>query len=107
MRGRAMGFVVGFDLTLVAMVLVQAIAAHLHSDCGITAALELWGLARSGCSDDIVRVGFPLVVVERGGFVGLEGFSQPALLIDIVVALILCLGGGMLGARWVSGSQRL
>jgi ABC-type antimicrobial peptide transport system permease subunit len=100
MRERRAGFGVGFALTLVLLALVQVLAAHQRSDCGIRAVLALWNLARSGCADDSVRVGFPLVVVEHGGFMGINRFALSALLIDVLLILVVSVVGGLIGATW-------
>lgn len=102
MRERRTGFMVGFATSLLLMALVQAFAAHRRSDCGIRAVLALWNLAISSCADDIVRVGFPFVVIARGGFIGLNSFSLPALLVDVLLVLVVSGIGGIIGANWLT-----
>lgn len=67
---------------------VTLVSGHLSSDCGITAVLSRWSLAESYCADDIVRVGFPLIMWEDGGFAYHSSFSLPALLVNLLSAIV-------------------
>ena len=62
------------------------------SDCGLPAVLGV-----SGCSDDIVRAGFPYRFYESGGFDFRNEFSSGLLMLDI--GLGLAFAGG-LGWWW-------
>jgi hypothetical protein len=69
------------------------------SDCGLPAVLAFLGLGRSGCADDIVRLGFPLLFFEAGGFAAHSGFDAGAFLADALVALGFAAGGAAAGWR--------
>ena len=87
------GFLIGFGI----FVLVNLVAAHLLSDCGLPAVFGM-----DYCADDIARAGFPLVFFEEGGFAFRSIFQLPALLIDLVFGLGFAVVAGYLG-RWAHG----
>ena len=94
-------FVIGFVAVLLAFVLLNLLFAHLRSDCGLAAVF-----GRSGCADDIVRVGFPLQVIERGGFVARSTFDGIALVFDLSLALVLSVLTGRLLIGWPAAAAR-
>jgi hypothetical protein len=85
------GFLIGLFLFTVANIL----AAHLLSDCGLPAVLGL-----GSCSDAIVRIGFPLVFFEQGGFAYRSGFNLPFLLLDLFIGLDFAVTCGFI-AHWL------
>ena len=72
----------GFLIGLFIFILVNVLAAHLLSDCGLPAIL-----GTDSCADDIARAGFPLIFFEQGGFAYRSIFNLPYLLLDIFVGL--------------------
>ena len=87
---------VGFLLGLLLFVVLNALVAHLRSDCGLLALLEL----RHGCADDISRAGFPLKFYERGGFVYRRIFDPFAMAIDINSGVALGVVGALIVNRF-------
>ena len=79
---------------LVIMVLVNLLAAHLLSDCGLPALL-----GRDPCADDIVRAGFPFVFLEEGGFAFRSIFNLSHLLLDVLFAVLIAAIGGLSAVR--------
>lgn len=75
-------FLKGFLIGLSAFLLLNLLAAHLLSDCGLPA---LFGL--SGCADDISRAGFPFIFFEQGGFAYRSSFNLPILILDLVIGV--------------------
>ena len=100
MTARGGQFAAGFATGLLVFALLNLLAAHLRSDCGLPAVL---GIAR--CSDDIRRAGFPLLVWEEGGFAYHSSFNGGALLIDLLIGLGVSVAGGLLAVR-IAGSQK-
>ena len=72
----------GFLIGLFIFILVNVLAAHLLSDCGLPAIL-----GTDSCADDIARAGFPLIFFEQGGFAYRSIFNLPYLLLDIFIGL--------------------
>jgi len=85
----------GFLTGLFIFILVNILAAHLLSDCGLPAVL-----GADSCADDIARAGFPLVFFEQGGFAFRSIFNLPYLLLDIFIGLDLAVMCGFV-ARWL------
>jgi|CXWL01.1.fsa_nt_gi hypothetical protein len=96
---RLIFFILGFVGTLVACALVNLAAAHFQSDCGLPAVIGI-----SGCSDDIVRLGFPLLFWEQGGFAYRADFNVAALAMDSLIALGVS-GVVGLACGWVVGNR--
>jgi len=94
-------FVAGFAIGLLVFVFLNLLAAHVRSDCGLTAVL---GMAR--CSDDIRRAGFPLLVWEEGGFAYQNSFNPGALLVDLLIGLGVAFAGGLLVLRIAESRKR-
>ena len=94
-------FAAGFAIGLLVFVLLNLLAAHFRSDCGLTAVL---GMAR--CSDDIRRAGFPLLVWEEGGFAYRSSFNPGALLIDLLIGLGVGVASGLLAVRLAESQKR-
>ena len=88
---RSRSFLTGFLVALVAFVALNALVAHLRSDCGLPG---LFKLAR--CYDTISRAGFPLQFYEEGGFGYHRDFDPWSLACDVVLGLTLSVGGGLL-----------
>jgi hypothetical protein len=81
------GFASGMFGTLLVFLILIVVMAHTQSDCGLPAVLERLGLGRQGCSDDIIRVGFPLVFWEEGGFAFRSIVSPFTALVDLLLAV--------------------
>ena len=79
-----------FTGTLAAFVALNVLFAAMRSDCGLPGLLGV-----AGCADDISRFGFPLLVVERGGFAYRAMFDLPALLADILIGLAAAVAVGL------------
>lgn len=94
MPSRIRSFPIGFTLTILFFLVVNLLAAHFQSDCGLPAWFNL-----AGCADDIRRAGFPLVFYEVGGFDGRNRFEIGALGVDLVCGLGMMLMGGWLAQR--------
>ena len=94
MHSRTLSFIALFVGGLILFVVLNLIAAHVRSDCGLAAVFGV-----SGCADDIVRVGFPFQVIERGGFIAHNTFDSIALAGDVLVALAVSAVAGTLAAR--------
>ena len=75
-------FLKGFLIGLSAFILLNLLAAHLFSDCGLPA---LFGLG--GCADAISRAGFPFVFLEQGGFAYRNIFNLPIFILDLVIGI--------------------
>src|SRR5262245_14719778 len=102
MRSRSHPFLIGFVITLVLFILLNIAAAHLRSDCGIWAVIGLLLPRWSACSDDIVRVGFPFLVLEEGGFAYRSYLYPSAALLDVAIALGASLLAGAILQRFSS-----
>ncbi len=92
-------FVLGFVGMLAACAFANLAAAHFQSDCGLPAVFGV-----SGCADDIVRVGFPLLFWEKGGFDYHADFNPAALAVDVLIALGVS-GGLGLACGWAVGKR--
>ena len=99
---RFLFFTLGFFGALAVFAIINLVAAHFQSDCGIMAVL-----GRSGCADDIVRAGFPLLVLERGGFAYRDNFDLAAFVIDALIALGVSGVAGLACARMFGRDSRL
>jgi hypothetical protein len=88
-------FLNGFLIGLFIVILVNLLAAHLLSDCGLSAVLGV-----DSCADDIARAGFPLVFFEQGGFAYQSFFNLPHLLSDAFIGLSFAITCGFV-ARWL------
>lgn len=87
-------FLIGSAAGLVIFVLLNLIAAHLLSDCGLFAVFGL-----DACADDIARAGWPWQFYETGGFAFRSNFSPLLLLIDMAIGLGLALLSGWIYSR--------
>lgn len=65
-----------------AFLVLNLLAAHFMSDCGLPAAFGLLN-----CSDDIVRAGWPLQFYEQGGLAYRSAFDAASLLVDVLSGL--------------------
>ena len=79
-------FLKGFLIGLSIFILLNILAAHLLSDCGLPALLGL-----SACSDDISRAGFPFMFFEQGGLVYHVSFNLPFLILDLIIGIGIAL----------------
>ena len=64
--------------------LINLLAAHLASDCGLPAVF-----GRDACADDIARAGWPLTFYEEGGFAYRQNFDSVSLLINLGTGLVV------------------
>ncbi len=80
-------FYFGLIVTLLAFIAINLIVAHQQSDCGISAVIGLVLPSVRSCADDIVRIGFPFLFFEQGGFAFRSNFNAGALLAAVVTAL--------------------
>jgi hypothetical protein len=87
-------FLNGFLIGLFIFLIINLIAAHLFSDCGLPALL-----GASSCADDISRAGFPLIFLEQGGFVSRNIFNPSNLLFDIFIGFDIAFTSGFI-ASW-------
>ena len=92
-------FLAGAIATPLVFVAINLAAAHLQSDCGISAVIGLWLPSLKSCADDIVRIGFPFRFFEEGGFAFRSIFNLGALLGDVLVALAASVVVGLLARR--------
>jgi hypothetical protein len=90
-----------FVLVLLLFIALNLLVAHVRSDCGLAAVL-----GRSGCADDIVRAGFPIQFVERGGLIGRDVFDTTTLVLDIIVGIGAAIAAGLIGARSAKGAMK-
>ena len=88
-------FLNGFLIGLFSMILINMLAAHLLSDCGLPAVL-----GTDFCADDIARAGLPLIFYEQGGFAYRSIFNLPYLFFDIFIGLDFAVLCGFI-ARWL------
>lgn len=84
-------FVIGFFSGFLLFLVINLLAAHLASDCGLLAVFRL-----DLCADDIARAGWPLLFYEEGGFVFRLKFIPLYLIVDSWVGIILALVTGWL-----------
>ncbi len=63
--------------------LINVLAVQLRSDCGLPAAIGI-----DACSDDIVRLGWPLQFFEQGGIGYHTYFDSATLAADIVIGVV-------------------
>ncbi len=83
-RGRTIARLAGrFVLLLLVFVAINVAAAQLRSDCGLPAVLGL-----DACSDDIVRMGWPMGFYEAGGIGYHQYFDTAMLSADAAAGLI-------------------
>lgn len=87
-------FLIGLAIGLLIFVLLNLIAAHLSSDCGLGAVFGL-----DACADDIARAGWPLRFYESGGFAFRSNFSPLFLLTDMAIGLGLAVLSGWIYSR--------
>ena len=90
-------FTAGFFATLLFFLCVNILSVQLLSDCGLLGALNL-----AGCSDDISRAGFPLLVWEQGGFAYRQSFNPGALLTNLMIALGASVVVGVAVKWWIN-----
>jgi hypothetical protein len=86
---RRTSIIVGIGLTFLLFVVMTLVSGHLNSDCGIRAVLSRGSLVESYCGDDIVRVGFPVIMWEDGGFAYHSIVSLLALLVNLASAIVV------------------
>jgi len=87
-------FFIGFALGLLLFLAINLAAAHLASDCGLSAVF-----GRDACADDIARAGWPLRFHEEGGFAYRSNFNATALLLDLGVGLACAVLTGWIYSR--------
>ncbi len=74
----------GFSVALLLFLGINLLAAHLMSDCGLAAVIQM-----DRCADDIVRIGWPFKFYEQGGFAYRFEFNTFSLWMDIGIGLAL------------------
>jgi hypothetical protein len=89
----AIGFFIGFDL----FIAINLLTAQSMSDCGLPAVFGF-----SVCADDIVRMGWPFLFRETGGFAFHEHFSGANLALDIIIGVVFA---GAIGLWWAWRKQ--
>lgn len=72
-----------FLISLIAVFGINLLAIQIKSDCGLPALMGI-----DACSDDIVRVGWPLSFYEKGGIASHTLFSTSALEFDVLVGVV-------------------
>jgi hypothetical protein len=88
-------FATGFVIGLILFLVINLLAAHLASDCGLATFSPT-----SACADGIARLGWPLQFYESGGFMYTQSFNALYLAIDIGLGLLLAsLAGWILFRR--------
>ncbi len=87
-------FAAGFLLGLLTFLLINLLAAHLASDCGLLAVF-----GRDTCADEIARAGWPLQFYEDGGFAYRHNFNSLFLLLNIVIGVTFAVASGWLYSR--------
>ena len=87
-------FALGFGLGLLVFLLINLLAAHFASDCGLPAVF-----GRDMCADDIARAGWPLQFYEEGGFAYRHLFNSFFLFVDLGVGLVIGITSGLLYSR--------
>ena len=79
-------FAIGCGLGILLFILINLLAAHLASDCGLPAVF-----GRDSCSDDIARAGWPLQFYEEGGFAYHYQFDNSVLMTDLGIGIAFSL----------------
>lgn len=87
-------FAIGFAVGAITFLLINLIAAHLSSDCGLLAVF-----GRDACADDIARLGWPLQFYEEGGLAYRMSFRPLILSLDLGIAALLSIVSGWLFTR--------
>src|SRR5512138_2026017 len=87
-------FSIGFCIGLLVFIVVNLIAAHLASDCGLPAVF-----GRDACFDDFVRAGWPLQFYEEGGFIYRHNLNMFFLWTDMGLCGIFAVLVGLLYSR--------
>jgi ABC-type antimicrobial peptide transport system permease subunit len=87
-------FAIGFAVGVITFIIINLIAAHLASDCGLLAVI-----GRDACADDIARLGWPLQFYEEGGFAYRFIFNPLTLSLDLGIAVLLSIVSGWLFTR--------
>lgn len=90
-----------FVLLLGLFLVLNLLAAHVMSDCGLPAVL---GIDR--CSDDIVRVGWPLPFFEQGGLAFHSSYDPSGLADDLILGALGALLIAVLSVRVMPGHDR-
>ena len=87
-------FIAGFVWGLLLFIILNLVAAHLASDCGLATFSP-----SSACADGIARLGWPLQFYESRGFMYQQSFNLLYLIMDIAIGLALAAGMGWLFSR--------
>ena len=83
-------FAIGCGLGLLVFLLINLLAAHFASDCGLPAVF-----GRDMCADDIARAGWPLRFYEEGGFAYRQIFNSSFFFLDAGIGLTLGIASGL------------
>ena len=65
-------------------VLINLLAAHVMSDCGLPAVIGV-----DACADDMVRAGWPLKFYEVGGLAAQNSLEVGGLVADILLGALV------------------
>ena len=86
-------FATGFAIGLCLFILINILAVHFASDCGLSTVFG------SSCADGITRIGWPLQFYESGGFMYQQNINFLFLLLDLATGLALAVLIGWLFSR--------
>jgi ABC-type antimicrobial peptide transport system permease subunit len=87
-------FIIGFGVGFLFLLALNLVAAHLASDCGLSAVF-----GRDACADEIARAGWPLPFYEEGGFAYRYHFNSLFLWIDLGIGLAFAFLSGWVLSR--------
>lgn len=87
-------FILGFTGGLLIFIVINLLAAHLASDCGLPAIFG-W----DSCADDITRAGWPFQFYEQGGFIFHFEFNSLFLLLNLWIGTVFAIVCGWLLSR--------
>ncbi|MGE5375877.1 MAG: hypothetical protein ACM3XO_12540 [Bacteroidota bacterium] len=76
-------FLIGLIAGLLLFLVVNLLAAHLASDCGLATFSP-----GSACADGIARLGWPLPFYKSGGFMYQQSFNALYLAIDMAAGIL-------------------
>ena len=87
-------FAIGFVIGLLIFILINLLAAHFSSDCGLPAVF-----GHDSCADDIARAGWPMQFYEDGGIAYHQDFNPLFLLINLGIGMTFAIITGWLFSR--------
>lgn len=98
---RTRAFLNGALAGLLIVIILNSLAAHLLSDCGLPALLGLFS-----CPDSISRIGFPFVFLEQGGLAYHNNLKLPYLLLDLFINLDIVFFTGYMTMYWARKREK-